>query len=83
MTNQPSDAAKDLSHRIVCEFRPDGWAAKEIEIAHLIDRHREQAVAEERAKIVTWLRGRFDLWGLEDNWANYWAGEIEAGEQAA
>lgn len=46
----------DLAHRIVLEFHPGGWLAKEGEIAHAIARHRheaEQAIAAQLQDPVT------------------------------
>ena len=46
-----------------------------------IARHREQAAAEERAKIVAWLRSVDDpdeRWALQNS--HWYADEIEAGE---
>lgn len=45
---------EDIAHRIICEFRPDGWPAKEAETARLIARARLAATraAEERVEAL-------------------------------
>ena len=54
----------------------DRDAATQYDVVEAFARHREQAAAEERAKIVAWLRSA-DRRLLE---APYWADVIEAKE---
>lgn len=43
---EPTPEVSDLARRIVSEFRPNGWAAKEGEIAHLLARCNQPLHAE-------------------------------------
>ena len=78
ITQADRDAAK--------EYDPLLWEIKPScpEFQNLIQafaRHREQAAAEERAKIVAWLREQNELdekWALQNS--HWYAAEIERGE---
>lgn len=63
MTNPTDPAAVETANRIVREFRPNGWPAKEGEVARLIARYGDQRAADERERVVAWLVARIEGMG--------------------
>lgn len=72
-----TQADRDAAGKINLDLIAPEWAALYTAFA----RHREQAAAEERAKIVAWLRDDDMAWALIANSDQYAvASSIEAGE---